>query len=149
VEIAAAVERPLGGVVGIAGGHARPAAIDASRWMLLPLFQSKKPGKLRKDVRTAKVRVALVGDVLRQVAKPLQRRESGRRAALAAPGSRRTRPAVIPHSTNPVLAHGGQTLPAYLRCLRFRGFSQELVEDFRDLENSAIVERADVLAELC
>ena len=148
MEIAVAGERSLGGVVGIAGGHARPAAINASRWMLLPLFPSEEPGKLCEDVRTAKVRVALVGDVLREVAKPLQRRESGGRAAFAAPGSRRTRPAVNPRSTNPALSHAGQTLRA-LGILRFRGFTQELVEDFRDLENSVVVERADVLAELC
>jgi len=84
VEIAAAGVRAIGGVLGIARGHARRATIDASRGLLLPLFPSEEPRKLRENVRTAKIRVALVGDVLRKVAKPLQRRESGRRAALAA-----------------------------------------------------------------
>ena len=98
VEIAAAGERAFGGVLGLVGGHAGPAAIDAGRRLLLPLFASEEPGKLREDVRTAEIRVALVGDVLREVAKPLQRRESGGRAALAAQGSRRARPAVSPNS---------------------------------------------------
>jgi hypothetical protein len=101
VEIAAAGERAFGSVLGLAGGHAGPAAIDASRWLLLPLFESEEPGKMRKDVRTAEIRVALVGDVLREVAKPLQGRESGGRAALAAQGSRRARPAVSPNSKKP------------------------------------------------
>ena len=39
----------------------------------MPLFQSEEPGKLREDVRTAEIRVALVGNVLREAAKPLQR----------------------------------------------------------------------------
>ena len=94
----AAGERAFGGVLGLVGGHAGPAAIDASGRLLLPLFASEEPGKLREDVRTAEIRVALVGDVLREVAKPLQRRESGGRAALAAQGSRRARPAVGPNS---------------------------------------------------
>jgi hypothetical protein len=94
VEITAAGDCALGSVLGFAGGHAKPASIDASWGMLLPLFQGEEPGKLREDVRTAEIRVALVGDVLREVARPLQRRESGGRAALAAQGSRRARPAV-------------------------------------------------------
>jgi hypothetical protein len=55
----------------------------------LPLFQSEESGKLREDVRTAEIRVALVGNVLLKAAKPLQRSHSGRGAALAAQGSRR------------------------------------------------------------
>ena len=73
MEIAVAGDCALGGVLELAGGHARPAEIDASRGLLLPLFQSEEPGKLREDVRTAEIRVALVGNVLREAAKPLQR----------------------------------------------------------------------------
>jgi hypothetical protein len=94
VEIAIAGERALGGVLEFAGGHARPAEIDASRGLLLPLFQSQEPGKLREDVRTAEICVALVGDVLREIAKPLQRKQSGRRAAPTAQGSRGARAVV-------------------------------------------------------
>jgi hypothetical protein len=91
VEIAFAGNRALGGVLEFAGGHAKPAEIDAGWGLLLPLFQSQEPGKLREDVRAAEICIALVGDVLREIAKPLQRKQSGRGAALAAQGSRRTR----------------------------------------------------------
>jgi len=84
VEIAAAGSCALSSVLGLAGRHSGPAAINASGGMLLSLFPSEEPGKLREDVRVAEIRDALVGDVLRKVAKPLQRRQSGRRAALAA-----------------------------------------------------------------
>jgi hypothetical protein len=94
VEIAVAGERALGGVLEFAGGHARPTEIDASRGLLLPLFQNKEPGKLREDVRAAEICVALVGDVLRETAKPLQRKQSGRWAAPAAQGSRGARAVV-------------------------------------------------------
>jgi hypothetical protein len=95
VEVAAAGQRAVGHVLEFAGGHTKPPEGDASRRLLLPLFQSKAAGKLREDVRDAEIRVALVGDVLREVAKPLQRRQSGRRTAFAAQRSRGTRPAVI------------------------------------------------------
>ncbi len=95
VEIAAAGERAFGGVLGFVGRHTEPAAIHTSRGLLLPLFASEEPGKLREDVRATEICVALVGDVLREVAKPLQRRKSGRRAAHAAQGSRRARAALI------------------------------------------------------
>jgi len=74
MEIAAARQCALSRVVGSAGGHAKPAEIDADGRLLLPLPAREKPGKLRKNVRTAEVRFALVGDVLREVAQPLQRR---------------------------------------------------------------------------
>ncbi len=57
----------------------------------MPLFQSEGLRKLREDVRDAEVCVALVGDILCEVAKPLQRKHSGRRAPLAPFRSRRTR----------------------------------------------------------
>ena len=98
VEIAAAGERAFGGVLGFVGRHTEPAAIHTSRGLLLPLFASEEPGKLREDVRATEICVALVGDVLREVAKPLQRRKSGRRAAHAAQGSRRARPAISSNS---------------------------------------------------
>ena len=50
VEVAAAGDGIIGGVLGIVSRHAWPAAIDRSRWMLLPLFQSEELGKLREDV---------------------------------------------------------------------------------------------------
>ncbi len=84
VEIAAIGDCAVGSVLGLAGRHAGPAAIDASRGLLLPLLASEEPGKLREDVRAAEIRFALVGDVLREVAKPFQRRQSRSRAALAA-----------------------------------------------------------------
>jgi hypothetical protein len=74
MEIAAARQCSLSCVVGSAGGHAKPAKIDADGRLLLPLPARKKPWKLRKDVRAAEIRVTLVGDVLREVAQPLQRR---------------------------------------------------------------------------
>jgi hypothetical protein len=96
VEIATTGDCAVGSFLGPAGRHAGPAAIHASRGLLLPLFTNQGPRKLREDVRTAKVRYALVGDVLHKVAKPFQRRESGRRAALTPQGSRRERPLVSP-----------------------------------------------------
>jgi hypothetical protein len=57
--------------VGIAGGHAEPAEVDASWRVLLPLLARKDARKLRENVRDAEIRVALVGNVLREVAKPL------------------------------------------------------------------------------
>jgi len=74
MEIAAAGWRAFSRFVGVAGGHAKPAEIDASRRLLLPLLTREESGKLRENVRAAEVRIALVGDVLQQVAKPLQRR---------------------------------------------------------------------------
>ena len=74
MEIAAAGWRALSCFLGFAGGHARPAEIDASRRLLLPLLTREESGKLRENVRAAEVRIALVGNVLRQIAKPLQRR---------------------------------------------------------------------------
>ena len=53
MEIAAAGRRALGRFLGIAGGHARPAEIDASRRLLLPLLTREEPGKLRENVRAA------------------------------------------------------------------------------------------------
>lgn len=73
MEIAAARQRAPGRVLGFAGGHAWPAEIDASGRLLLPLPPCEEPGKLRENVRAAEIRVALVGNVLREVAKPLQR----------------------------------------------------------------------------
>jgi hypothetical protein len=84
VEIAAVGDCAFGCVLGVVGRHAGPTAIEASWGLLLPLFPNEELGKLREDVRTAEIRVALVGDVLRKVAKALQRRQSGRRTALAA-----------------------------------------------------------------
>jgi hypothetical protein len=74
VEIAAAGQRAVGHVLEFAGGCAKPPEVDAGRRLLLSLFQSKAPGKLREDVRDAEIRVALVGDVVREIAKPSQRR---------------------------------------------------------------------------
>jgi hypothetical protein len=74
MEVAAAGRRALSGLVGFAGGHAKPAEVDASGRLLLPLLTREESGKLREDVRAAKIRLALVGNVLREVAKPLQRR---------------------------------------------------------------------------
>jgi hypothetical protein len=45
-------------------------------------------------MRAAEICVALVGDVLREIAKPLQQKQSGRRAAPAAQGSRGARAVV-------------------------------------------------------
>jgi len=50
VEIAAVGDCAVGPVLGLVGRHARPAAINASRGLLLPLLQSEEPGKLREDV---------------------------------------------------------------------------------------------------
>lgn len=96
LEIAAVGDCPLGSVLGPTGEHAGPAAVDASWGLLLSLFPGEEPGKLREDVRTAEVRVALVGDVLRESAKPFRWRQSRSRAALAPQGSRGARPAVSP-----------------------------------------------------
>jgi hypothetical protein len=71
VEIAAAGQRAASHFVGVAGGYAEPAEINASWRVLLPLFARKDARKLRKNVRDAEIRVALVGNVLREVAKPL------------------------------------------------------------------------------
>ena len=71
VENAAAGDCTFGGVLGLVGRYSRPAAVDASRGLLLPLFASEEPGKLRENVRTAEIRVALVGDLLHEVAKTL------------------------------------------------------------------------------
>ena len=74
METAASGRRALSRLLGFAGGHAKPAEIDATRRLLLPLLTREEPWELRKDVRVAEVRFALVGNVVRQVAKPLQRR---------------------------------------------------------------------------
>jgi hypothetical protein len=76
LEIAAAGWRAVSRFLGFAGGHARPAEIDPSRRLLLPLLTREESGKLRENVRAAEVRIALVGDVLREIAKPLHRRQS-------------------------------------------------------------------------
>ena len=77
-------ERAIGDVLAFICGYAGAAEIHGGRRLLLPLRASQEPGKLREDVRVAKICVALVGDVLREIAKPLQWRQSGCRAAPAA-----------------------------------------------------------------
>jgi hypothetical protein len=84
MEIAAVRQRALSRVLGFAGRHAKPAEIDASGRLLLPLLPREETGKLRENVRAAEIRVALVGHVLHEIAKPLQRRKSRGWAALAA-----------------------------------------------------------------
>ena len=84
MEIVAAREHALSRLLGFAGGHAKPAEIDASGRLLLPLLPREEIGKLRQNVRVAKIRVALVGNVLHQIAKPLQRSKSRGRATFAA-----------------------------------------------------------------
>jgi hypothetical protein len=73
VEIVAAWLRAVGDFLDAARGHAGPAEVNASWRLLLPLFASQGPGQLRQDVRAAKICVALVGDVMREVTKPLHR----------------------------------------------------------------------------
>jgi hypothetical protein len=104
VEIAAARQHPPGGVLELACGHAKPAEIHTGRWLLLPLFQSEGLGKLCEDVRDAEVCVAVVGDILCEVAKPLQREHSGRWTALAAQRPRRSRKALSPSQNNSSLS---------------------------------------------
>lgn len=77
-------ERVIGDVLAFICGHAGAVEIDGGSGLLLPLFTGQGPGKLREDVRTAEICVALVGDVLRKITKPSQRRQSGGRAAPAA-----------------------------------------------------------------
>jgi hypothetical protein len=84
VAIAVVGQRVIGDVLAFICGYAGAAEIDSGRGLLLPLFTSQGAGQLREDVRTAKICVALVGDVLQEIAKPLQRRQSRCRAALAA-----------------------------------------------------------------
>jgi hypothetical protein len=85
---AIAGQRVIGDVLAFICGHAGAAEIDAGGGLLLSLFASQELGELREDVRVAKICVALVGDVLREIAKPLQRRQSGSWAAPAAQRSR-------------------------------------------------------------
>jgi len=91
VAIAFFGERAIGDVLAFICGLAGAVEIDGGSGLLLPLFASQGPGKLREDVRTAKICVALVGDVLRKITKALQRRQSGSRAAPAAQRSRGAR----------------------------------------------------------
>jgi hypothetical protein len=91
MEIAAAWQRTPDCFLGFAGGHAKRAEIDATRRVLLPLFAREEAGKLCEDVRASQVCVALVGNVLREIAQPLQWRWSRRRAAVAPQRSRRAR----------------------------------------------------------
>ena len=63
--IAVAGQRASGCVLGVTGGHSRHTENSARGGVLLPLFAREGPGKLREDVRTAEIRDALVGDVLR------------------------------------------------------------------------------------
>lgn len=95
LETAAPGQRAAGDVLGHAGGHAGAAEIHANGGMLLPLLQGQGIGQLYQDVRVAEICVALVGNVLREIAKSLQRRQPGCGAAPATQGSRRARPAVI------------------------------------------------------
>jgi hypothetical protein len=126
MEVAAAGRRALSRLVGIAGGHAKPAEADASGRLLLPLLPREEPGKLREDVRAAKIRVTLVGNVLREVTKPLQWRQSGGRTAFAAQGSRRARPTLNSLQIH-TLAYSLQIFGAHTRSLRVRGFTQEFI----------------------
>jgi hypothetical protein len=114
VEIAAPRRRALSRLLGFAGGHAKPAEIDASGRLLLPLLPREETGKLRQNVRAAEVRVALVGNVLREITKPLQRRQSRGRAAFAAQRSRRARPP-LNSLKNQQLAYGLQIYRAQPR----------------------------------
>ncbi len=144
MEIAARRRAPSR-LLGFAGGHAKPAEIDASGRLLLPLPPREAPGKLRENVRAAEICVALVGNVLREIAKPLRRRQSKGRSSFAAQRSRRARPALNSFQ-NPELAYSLQISGAQARCLRVPGFTQEFVQNFRDLEDGAIVERFDIFA---
>jgi hypothetical protein len=83
MEIAAAGWRAVSRFVGFAGGHAKPAEIHPGRRLLLPLLTREESGKLREDVRDAKIRLALVGNILREIATPLHRRQSGGGATFA------------------------------------------------------------------
>ena len=144
MEIAAGRQRTLSRVLGLAGRHARPAEIDASRRVLLPLPPREETGKLRENVRAAEIRSALVGHVLHEIAKPLQRRKSRGGAALAAQRSRRARPTLnsFPDS---VLSHGLKVSGAQARCWCVTGFAQQFIQNFRDLEDGPIIERVDIL----
>jgi hypothetical protein len=51
--------------------YAGPAAIHTSRRLLLSLLPREEPGKLRENVRAAEVCVALVGNYVREIEKPL------------------------------------------------------------------------------
>ena len=73
LEIAATCKRAPGDVLEFACGHTGATEISANRGMLLPLFQGQGFRNLRQDVRDAEICVALVGHVLREIPKPLQR----------------------------------------------------------------------------
>ena len=51
--------------------YPEPAAIHTSRRLLLSLLPREDPGKLCENVRVAQVCVALVGDFVREIEKPL------------------------------------------------------------------------------
>jgi len=74
LENAAIGERAAGDVMELAGGYAHMAEIDASRGLLLSLLQGQGIRKLRQDVRNAEICVALVGHLLREIPKSLQRK---------------------------------------------------------------------------
>ena len=97
LEITAIGHYAVGHVMELAGGHTHLAEIDASWRLLLPLLEGQSVRKLRQDVRNAEICVAMVGHLLREIAKPLQRKQSWLGAAPAASGSRRTRAAVTPY----------------------------------------------------
>ena len=82
--IAVAGQRVIGDVLAFICGYAGPTEIHADGSLLLPLLASQGPCGLREDVRAAKICVALVGNVLREIAKALQRRQSRSGAAPAA-----------------------------------------------------------------
>jgi len=94
VALAVVGQRVIGDVLAFICGHAGTVEIDGGSGLLLPLFTGQGPGKLREDVRAAEICVALVGDVLCEIAKPLQRRQSRSWAAPAAQRSRGARAAV-------------------------------------------------------
>jgi hypothetical protein len=73
LEIATTWKRAPSDVLGLACGHTRATEISANCGMLLPLFQGQGPRNLRQDVRDAEICVALVGYVLHEIPKPLQR----------------------------------------------------------------------------
>ena len=73
LEIATPWKRAPGDVLELACGHPGATEISAKRGMLLPMLQGEGLRNLRQDVRDAEICVALVGHVLHEIPKPLQR----------------------------------------------------------------------------
>jgi hypothetical protein len=111
--------------------------------MLLPLRAVAGLGELRENVRDAEICVALVGRFVRQAARTFGGKQSRGGAALASWRSHGTRAAVARDSHTSMNRRASNLLRAFGRDL-----AQQFRQDFRNLEDGAILVGGDIFAQL-